>query len=211
MPEGQGPGAEIIKSRPRLEPSEEGSAYCEPFDSGTRLPFGPSPAMVPPLVPQRRQDVLDEEPPPRRSRREDDDQDAPHIALTTAGHKKIRLPHHRRYPVEDLDGRTLPGGFLWVLGSPQRPSIRASRDNSQSHFTACARRRSGEAWKGAHPSDTRFPKGTPGTVTAAPTRSTRPKTHGSSQGITVLHGLSGKKRLSFPSQLMTPLLPRPAL
>jgi hypothetical protein len=62
-----------------------------------------------------------------------------------------------------------------MLGSPQQPSIRASRDNGQSLFTAFARRRSGEAWQEAHPSDTRFPKGSPGPVTAASTRSKRPK------------------------------------
>ena len=74
-----------------------------------------------------------------------------------AGRKNAAATHHRRYPVKTSDSNMHPGGFLWCWGPPQRPSIRASRDSGQSLFTACARRRSAEAWRGAHPSDTRFP------------------------------------------------------
>jgi hypothetical protein len=56
------------------------------------------------------------------------------------------------------------------VGSPRRPSIRAGLATGQSLATAFAQRRALEAWVGAHPSGTRFPKGTPGTVTAAPSR-----------------------------------------
>ena len=83
----------------------------------------------------------------------------PHLGWGSVRGEKMRHPR----TTDVIQSRTrqlerIPGGFLWVLGSPQRPSIRASRDNGQSLFTACARRRSGEARTGAHPSDTRFPK-----------------------------------------------------
>jgi len=99
-----------------------------------------------------------------------------HSGFGSVRGEKMRPPHTS----DDIQSKTLwpEHASSWrlpeVLGSPQRPSIRASRSNGQSLFTACARRRSGEAWKepthltlGSH-KDTRLRYG-------GSTRLTRPK------------------------------------
>jgi hypothetical protein len=119
----------------------------------------------------------------------------PRLSWGSVRGEKMRHPtapdviQRRRYGSNDLTG-----GFLWVLGSPQRPSIRASRDSGQSLFTACARRRSGEARTGAHPSDTRVPKKTR-TVYGGSYQVTRSRPHESSQDVKALRQLVNKKVL----------------
>jgi hypothetical protein len=61
--------------------------------------------------------------------------------------EKMRPPHTTDDIQRRSSARTLSWRLPEVLGSPQRTSIRAGCDSSQSLFTAYARRRSGETWK----------------------------------------------------------------
>jgi hypothetical protein len=139
---------------------------------------------------------------------------APHTALTLAGGsvrgEKMRPPH----TTDDIQSRTY-GSNTRVLAASSGVGITPTTfypcqpHSGQSLFTAFARRRSGEARTGAHPSDTRFPKGTPGTVTAAPTRLTRPQTHESSQDIPFLRWLLLKSASLRPGSSRQNRLLRP--
>jgi hypothetical protein len=120
----------------------------------------------------------------------------------------MRPPH----TTDDIQSRSLGLEHAsWrlpeVLGSPQRTSIRVGRDSSRSLFTAYARRRSGEAWKGptyltlGFQEEHQFILRRLHQVDAS-------KTHESSGDINVLPWYL--KRSQYSKQPITPQLPPPA-
>ena len=73
---------------------------------------------------------------------------------------KMRHPHTTDDIQAEIRGSNtlLPGGFLEGWESPQRPSIRASRDTGQSTLYCMRPQAIRGSLEGAHPSDPRSPK-----------------------------------------------------